>query len=363
MEGPRTPSSTELPRVVEFLDNQLRQNNNWTIASEYPTALSTSNIHNMSIITDDDKIISHAVLKTFVVKSPQAIFKLGAIGSVVTDPNYRQQGHSTNNINKCIDLAQQQECDLVILWTDQFDFYRKFGFELAGYDYSYIFDSNKDFKNKTTRFVSGNNVDPAALSKLYSQHTVHAVRNTEDFRQFLKIPNSNLFTAWDQNNQLLAYAVEGKGLDLINYIHEWAGQAEVLVDLFQYIRNQKQQPITIMCPAHSVNLRKKLAEVSQLGHQGYLGMLKMVNIDALLTKVKKAFRAEGFDKVVFEKQSSGFVFGFGTDLYTFDKEADVLQLIFGPLNVSQIDYISTDTKEKLSKLLPLPLWIWGWDSI
>jgi ribosomal protein S18 acetylase RimI-like enzyme len=363
MEGPRTPSTTELPRVVEFLDNQLRQNNNWTIASEYPTALSTSNIHNMSIITDDDKIISHAVLKTFVIKAPQAIFKVGAIGSVVTDPNYRQQGHSTSNINKCIELASQQDCDLVILWTDQFDFYRKLGFELAGYDYSYVFDSAEPIKNKTIRFVTGNNVDPSAIAKLYSQHTVHAVRNNEDFRQFLKIPNSNLFTAWDQNNQLLAYAVEGKGIDLINYIHEWAGQTEVLLDLFKYIRNQKQQPITIMCPAHSINLRKKLDEMSQLGHQGFLGMIKAVNTESLLTKVKKAFRAEGFEKIVFEKQGNGVVFGFGTDLYTFDKESDVLSLIFGPLNVNQIDYISTDTKEKLSKLLPLPLWIWGWDSI
>ncbi len=362
MQGPRSPEAHELNRVVDFLNANLRQTNTWTIASEYPTAFSTNNIHNMSIVTEDEKIISHAVLKTYVVKTPHCIFKIGAIGSVVTDPNYRQQGHSKSNINKCIELAQKQECDLAILWTDQFDFYRKLGFELAGYDYSYIFDSQAPFKNKNLRFVAGNNVDPAALLKLYSQHTVQAVRSLEDFRQFLKIPNSNLFTAWDQNNNLVAYAVEGKGADLINYIHEWSGQVDALLDLFQFIRNQKNQMITIMTPSHSQNLRNKLSLTSQLSHQGFLGMLKVVNADALFLKVKKAFRAEGHE-ITFEKQGNNYVFGFGNDLYTLEKETDMLQLIFGPLSVENFDFVSKETQTKMSTLLPLPLWIWGWDSI
>ena len=363
MQGPRSPESHELAQVVEFLNNNLRQNNSWTIASEYPTAFAPSNLHNMSIITEDEKIISHAVLKTFVVKSPHAIFKVGAIGSVVTDPEYRQQGHSTNNINKCLNMATTQDCDLVVLWTDQFDFYRKLGFELAGFDYSYLFDSVQPVKNKNLRFVTGNNVDPNALLKLYSQHTVHAVRNLEDFRQFLKIPNSNLFTAWDQNNQLVAYAVEGKGADLINYIHEWGGQADALLDLFQYIRNEKKEVITIMTPSHSQNLRQKLDKVATLSHQGFLGMLKIVNRDSLLNKIRKAFVAEGFDKIVLEKQDDKFVFGFASDLYTLDKESDLVQLLFGPMNVNSLDFVSNETKSKLSNLLPMPLWIWGWDSI
>ncbi len=363
MQGPRTPNGSELHRVVEFLDNQLRENNTWTIASEYPTALSTANIHNMSIMTDDEKIISHAVLKTFVIKGPHAIFKVGAIGSVVTAPEYRQKGLSTTNIKNCIHLAEKQDCDLVVLWTDQFDFYRKMGFELAGYDYSYVFDNQTDVKNQNLRINVGNNVDPMALSKLYSQHSVHAVRTIEDFRQFLKIPNSNLFTAWDPNNQLLAYAVEGKGIDLVNYIHEWSGQTDALIELFKYIRKQKQQPITIMTPKHSQNLRRRLDEVSEISHQGYLGMMKMVNTESLLNKVKKAFRSEGMEKIIFEKQGNSFLFGYDTDLYTLENESDVLQLIFGPLEVDKIDFISTETKQKLSSLLPLPLWIWGWDSI
>ena len=363
MQGPRSPESHEWTQVVEFLNSNLRKNNNWTIASEYPTALTSNNIHNMSIIKEDEKIIAHAVLKTLIVKTPHAIFKVGAIGSVFTDPAHRQKGHSRKNIENCIMLAQKQDCDLVILWTDQFDFYRKLGFELAGYDHSYILEKALPIKDNKLRFVSGNNVDPNALLKLYSQHTVQAVRGVEDFRNFLKIPNSNLFTAWDQHNQLLAYAVEGKGIDLINYIHEWSGQVDALLDLFQYIRAQKKDVITIMTPAHSQNLRLKLSQQAEVSHQGFLGMLKIVNKDALLNKVKKAFRAEGFDKIVLEQQDDHCVFGFGPDLYTLKKESDLIQMLFGPLEINSLDFVSAEAKQKLSTILPLPLWIWGWDSI
>lgn len=363
MQGPRPPETHEWTQVVDFLNTNLRQNNNWTITNEYPTALSTNNIHNMSIITEDEKIISHAVLKTLIIKSPHAIFKIGAIGSVFTDPNYRQQGHSRKNIENCIELAQKQDCDLVILWTDKFDFYRKLGFELAGFDYSYVYENTKPLKNNNLRFVSGNNVDVAALQKLYSQHTVHAIRSLDDFKNFLKIPNSNLFTAWNQSNQLIAYAVEGKGADLINYIHEWAGQVDALLDLFQYIRTQKNEVITVMTPAHAVNLRRKITDIATLSHQGYLGMLKIVNKEALLNKIKKAFRSEGFDKIVFEQQGEHCVFGFGQDLYTLKNDTDLVQLLFGPLNINSLDFVSNESKQKLSTLLPMPLWIWGWDSI
>jgi hypothetical protein len=363
MQGPRSPESHELTKLVEFLNDNLRQNNAWPISSEYPTALSANNIHNMSIITEDEKIISHAVLKTLIIKTPIAIFKIGAIGSVVTDPSYRQQGHSRKNVEKCIEMAHQQECDLVILWTDQFDFYRKFGFELAGYDCSYVIDSPREIKNKNLRFVAGNNVDPEALQKLYAQHTVHSIRSVDDFRQFLKIPNSHLFTAWNQNNQLVAYAVEGKGVDLINYVHEWAGQTEPLIDLFHFIQQQKKHSVTVMTPMHSKNLHQHLKPESTLSHEGFLGMLKIIQLNQLLVKVKKAFRAEGFENIVLEKQGDKIVFGFGTDLYTLENESDLTQMLFGPLKIEALSFISKEAQTKLANLLPLPLWIWGWDSI
>ena len=118
-----------------------------------------------------------------------------------------------------------------------------------------------------------------------------------------------------------------------------------------------------MTPIHAKNLRNKISSMASLSHQGYLGMLKIVNKTALLNKIKKAFREEGFDKIVLEQQNQHIVFGFGTDLYTLEKESDLVQLLFGPLNINSLDFASTETKQKLSTLLPMPLWIWGWDSI
>jgi hypothetical protein len=118
-----------------------------------------------------------------------------------------------------------------------------------------------------------------------------------------------------------------------------------------------------MVPAHSTNLRQTIEPLASISHQGYLGMIKIINKDALCTKIKKAFRAEGFDKIVFEQQNEQFIFGFGTDLYTLHNESDLVQLLFGPLNINSLDFVSKDVQQKLSHLLPMPFWVWGWDSI
>lgn len=364
MNQPRVPESREFEQVVSFLNDNLRKDADWSIAKEYPTSISPNNIHNMSIITEGQKIISHALLKPLIIKTPFAIFKVGAIGSVVTSPEHRNNGYSTHNIENCLEHAAKQECDLAILWTDQFDFYRKMGFELAGYEQTYVLNRAYDIKNKKLRFIKDNKVDPAAIQKLYSQHTVHAIRTNDEISQFLKIPQCHLYTAWNEYNQIVAYAAEGKGVDLTNYIHEWGGQVDALIDLFAFILEQNQfRPLTIMCPNHSSNLKKHLAEHTHIGHLGFLGMLKPINTEQLLNKVKKAFRAEGLEHIVFEKNQHNIVFGYGNDIYTLDKESDLPTLLFGPSSVNDMDFIKKETREKLSKLLPLPIWIWGWDSI
>ena len=226
MEGPRSPREAELPQVLDFLNKKLRSEANWSIAAEYPTALTPNNLHNMRIIADDDKVLSHAVMKPLIIKSPHVIYKVGAIGSVVTDDQHRGQGLSTQVIQDCLKSASEQSCDIAILWTDLFDFYRRLGFELAGSEISFIIEENFEVPAHTLRFSTDSKVSPDAIYRLYSQHSVNSVRTIEETRKFLSIPETKVYTAWEPNGQLAAYAIEGKGIDLGGIFMNGAAQSQ-----------------------------------------------------------------------------------------------------------------------------------------
>jgi len=370
MEGPRQPIESEYPQVLEFLDHRLRPGSKWSIASEYPTALGPQNLSNIRIITEAQKVVSHAVLKPLIIKTPQVIFKIGAIGSVVTDEQHRNQGLSRMILENCLTEAKAQDCDIAVLWTNLYDFYRKLNFELGGSEVACVF--NEEFSGESAgaannlKFIKGKQVSAEAIHRLYSQHTVGSIRTIEDIRKFLAIPQTQLTTAWDEKGQLAAYAVEGKGADLTGYVHEWGGKVSALLALFSFIRRDKKEAFTLIVPQHSKNLLAALAMLPVSINHGYLGMIKIVNFEGLAGKIKRAARTLGISDVVLERQNglSGrveTVFGMGKDLVVISDDRALTQVLFGPFPM--IDSFSEQTNTTLSKLFPLPLWIWGWDSV
>lgn len=362
MEGPRQLHESEWPKLVQFLTSSLRPEHNWTIESEYPTALSLQNRHNIRIMTHNNEFVSHAVVKPMIIKSPSVIYKAAGIGSVVTSESYRNQGFSQQILQDCLTLAQNQKCDFAILWTNLHDFYRKLGFELAGTEMSSTIAEEFEAPVQGLRYSNDKNVSPEAITRIYSQHTVSSVRTAEEIRQYLKIPQTNLFTAWRMDGTLAAYAVEGKGADLQNYIHEWGGQVPELLSLLSHIRKTKQQPVTIITPYHAQNLNSKLKPFAAQ-FDGFLGMIKLVDVLGFFAKIKRAFRAIGVADFVLEKHGDGYLFGVGPDLLIVKREEDLVRLLFGPVDFKILDFRNPQSAETISKLLPLPLWIWGWDSV
>jgi predicted acetyltransferase len=363
MEGPRSPSANEWPNLIQFLDRSLRQDSNWSIAKEYPTALTPSNLHNIQIISDEDQIVSHAVVKPLIVKTPHLVLKVGAIGSVVTNPEYRNQGYSSQIIQSCLKLCEKQQCDISILWTDLFEFYRKFDFELAGYEYSFVIDKEILTPNLDLRFSNDPRVAVEAILRLYTQHTVCTVRSTDELKKYLSIPNTKIYTAWSSDGRLAAYAVEGKGIDLNGYIHEWGGSTSAIMGLLNYIYKIKKEAFTFISPKHSQGLIHQLNVQASFANEGHLGMIKIMDFNQFSTKIKRAFRSIGVVDIVLEKQDENYIIGCGNDLYKMSSIRDLTKLIFGPIVWDEIEYIRPETRSQLAKLLPLPFWIWGWDSI
>ena len=363
MSTPRAPHNNELGKVVDFLNQTLRSKEGWSITSEYPIAFDDSNLHNIRIIEEDGKIISHAVVKNLLIKTPIAIFRVAAIGSVVTAPQYRNKGYSQQIIKDCIQVATEQGADVAILWTDIYDFYRKFGFELAGSETALIFNNSFDTEVQGLKYLQSNKVDPQSILRLYSQHSVGSLRNAADIARYLNIPNSQLYTAWDQNNQLQAYAVEGRGADLSNYIHEWGGNVSKLLTLVNEIQKQKNDTITLITPSHSVNLIRQAKEKGALVNEGYLGMIKLINTKNLFFKIKRFARYVGQEDFIIEYNGHDYIVGHSGHIFRTTSEEDIAQLIFGPHKASQLQSFDVETTQILEKILPVPMWVWGWDSV
>ncbi|MBX3018331.1 MAG: GNAT family N-acetyltransferase [Bdellovibrionaceae bacterium] len=345
MEGPRSPTENEFDRVLDFLNGQLRPDSQWSIAQEYPTALSTTNLHNMRIITENERILSHAVLKPLIVKTPHVVLKVGAIGSVVTDESARGQGLSTKIMNSCLDEAVRQNCDIAVLWTEIHDFYRRIGFELAGFEQTFFIENQLEVTGAKLAFRTTTQVDPEAIYRLMQKHTVMTHRSLEEVRRFLQIPNSTLYTAWSLDGRLEAFAVEGKGADLRDYVHEWAGSVSSLLQLFNFILMTKNRPFTVIAPRHSQSLAQAFEARDVLRVDGHLGMIKALNRPSLMAKVQRALGAYG---------------GLPAEVDQLN-DADFIRLLFGPHDEALTPIL--DFNPRIREILPLRFWLWGWDSI
>jgi GNAT superfamily N-acetyltransferase len=362
---PRAPGNQELQEVYSFLDKHMGQDRQWSVLQEYPLAFDPKNQHNIRIITDENEIVSHAVLKPTILKTPYAIFNAGMIGSVLTDPRFRQQGLSANLIENCLDQARRLSCDFAILWTDLFEFYRKFGFELAGCEISLILNENFKPASRRTdlKIIQGKQIDAAAILRLFHLHSTHSLRTADDIKKFLQIPNCRIYTAWNAKNQMEAYAIEGKGVDLQGYIHEWGGNTSALVELFQHIREEQKKEIIVMVPSQSKNLIRQCLESGAQKFEGILGMIKILDKKNLARKTQKIARRMGIQDFAIEVHDDILYFGTSEGMYKTDSEADMVQLFFGPQKPSEIYPFSEAAAEKLNRVLPLPMWVWGWDSI
>ncbi len=364
MQGPRSPAPHEMPRVIDFLDRNLRPQGEWSIAQEYPTAFHNSNLENIRIITDpQNDVLSHAVIKPIILQSPLGLCKVATIGSVVTQPENRQQGLSHAVLKDCLQRAEQAGCEMAILWTDLFDFYRKLGFELAGSEITCAIDQPLQLEPTPLRFHKGANVDPQALLKVFNQHTVHSLRSAEDFRQFLAIPNSRVYTAWNPDGALAAFAVEGKGADLTGYIHEWGGGVKALLALFQHIYNDQGRTLHVILPSHAQNLIAQLRSQGLQIFTGYLGMMKILQPHTLSHKLQRFARAIGLADFIIEWKNGELQLGRPGRLFTMQDERRITKLLFGPQPTQELLPTDDATAELLQRVLPVPLWFWGWDSL
>ena len=92
-------------------------------------------------------------------------------------------------------------------------------------------------------------------------------------------------------------------------------------------------------------------------------MIKVLNPGSFLTKIKKYVRGMGVEEVVLEAREGKFYLGYKQEIFSTDTDSDLVRLIFGPLKASELHPFDKATSETFEKIFPIPMWIWGWDSV
>lgn len=167
------------------------------------------------------------------------------IGSVVTDPDQRGQGLQRELFKRVEEQAKTHGAELLVLWSNQKEFYEKLGFSLGGLQVTWSVTHQRSLVSESSYSVRvKRSIEQDLLEGFYeafSKKSCRPKRSFEEMKKLWQIPEMQVaFT--DQ-----AYALVGKGADFQGVCHEWAGPAKEVLACFDAFRSQ-QTELSILTP-------------------------------------------------------------------------------------------------------------------
>jgi GNAT superfamily N-acetyltransferase len=270
------------------LDAWLRPGAAVTSANEAPLLLGPNARSKRVVAEVAGEAVSHAALYVHQVHVHGCPLSVGVIGAVATDPRWRQQGLAGQVLAEIEGLARAENLDLLALWATDTGLYEQAGFVRSGHEWIAAWQNDDLHGPYRVRALEAN--DLPALMSIHAREAVHTQRSLADWQALVRIPAMTGCVAVDGALAVQAYAFCGKGIDLENCIHEWAGVAGALPALASYTRASLGVPeIYIMGGQHQASVLQVLQPHTVALRQGALGMLRLLRPAA----VAERFRLTG----------------------------------------------------------------------
>lgn len=160
--------------------------------------------------------IRHATLRLKDVET-----NISLLGAVVTQPGWRRRGISKNLIAQAEGLAKEKNSKAVFLWGSEHQFYTNLGYDLCGVQARIPLNELPRYHDD----INAIQVKFGFSDEILKMKMDHSIGLKVDEFQ-LKILNHHSNVKWytaTQSGKCVAYAGLGRGIDLIDIIHEWGG--------------------------------------------------------------------------------------------------------------------------------------------
>jgi len=364
LEGPRALQPHEHPSAIQLLNSTLRPNGPPSILAEYPLVLGMDNIENMRVMVEGSEVVSHAAIYFSTLLSGKLFLKVGGIGSVATHQSHRGRGLASMVIKDCIRIMEDAGCHLSVLWSQRHDFYRSLGYETAGSEYLFrIMPANLKHLSSRCKVVPYSPQYLSAIMDMHDRETLRTERTKEEWEACLGLPKSKTLLAL-RDSRATAYAVMGKGEDFNRCVLDWGGDAKDLLCLIREFAAVAGGEIMILMPALAGKLAHLLERMRLPKIFEYLALIRIIDMEGLSSIIREYMQDRLDADFQIPRVESGFKIRIGAEETSVVHERALPRILFGPDAAStQLRGLSRTTASALDKALPIPLFIWGLDSV
>lgn len=349
----------EDPRgALPLMEQVLRAAGN--LATEYPLVFREGAQGRAVVAEEDGEILSGCALLTRELVVGQERLNVGMIGSVATADAQRGRGLASSVLERAEAELRDRGCLLALLWADSPEFYTARGYQDVGVEVDVRLEAALAASLPPTIGVRpAGPGDFAAMHELYLGHDQRVERKAEESAALFETPGMRVLVR-TRGGEVLAYACRGRGGDLSNVVHEWAGGTEdVLACLRSLVEEATSEDLYLMAPWGEHPVLAALLERGAPAAAGVLGMGKL--LDAPRAAALLASHAEGELELTVDSQGS-CRFVHGTRSATLD-EGQLLQALVPAHGRSDVLRGLFDRLGAPFTGLPLAPFAWGLDSI
>ena len=277
---------------------------------------------------------------------------------------HRPQGSGprTAVLDLAVNKAANEGAALSLLWADDPSWYQERGWVPFGTETIYVIDGTMAFLLPEPDGVrAARPEDAAAIHQLYASRTVRVDRTEDETRAMLGVPAMQVVVK-EQAGRIVGYACMGRGEDLQQVIHEWAGTPQdVLPCVSELWRTNCDQAerLFMMIPPTEADFLAYFEFVKARGASGILCMARLGSTEAMARVFDQA-TPDGVTATATGPDTIDVTGPGGTIRLT---DHQILLALCPPRGDRRVtDVVETDVGAELPEL-PIQPFIWGLDSI
>ena len=393
-------SIAERRRVFDWLGAGLRPDRPGRLQQEYPLLFKhDASVFHLTLYQGSTPI---AFCTLWAVHFRVGVDRLraGLISSVYTDPSARGRGHAGRVVNRALEKARDLNLGLALLWSDIDSLYTRLGFVQAGGESLLLVDQET---LRSAIVMAGETTgdeafaierpgieDWRAIERLRGDRDCQLELDAGELSTMHSIPDMSVRVARRRggngsksHDEIVAFAIRGKGDDFGEVIHEWAGEPEATLQCCQSLIEEcdPHNQLFLLAPPDATEapwhlrkagarvIRQPLAWMRVASATALAEDLSRIVPDSTRIRIREAHPAHSA-----EGRAPDLIIETTKGSLTLDP-ATFLELILGPelkwtpcastarLETPHGPGLAPVLDDRALEALPLAFFVWGMESI